>query len=334
MVYFLKQLFFVSISIACMCYPTLALAGIGISPSQLKQDRLLSGSTTITEFTLSRSDADTALPLQLRVTGSAASLLSIQEGNFVTIAAQEKTTTFHIITNIPTNTVYGIYSAAISIVSDPHAVVFDETGQNSTTAKSSTVATELQLSIPVILTVQEKEITEYTISDILSQPIEAQQPIILSFTVQNAGNLPARPDMLNIRITNLEDGAEQILLYNEPLLIDEVAPFHDQTQRIAIPSTLAMGQYRADVTISDTKHNVSAHRTLVLEVLAAGSLYSATAPIDVQPEMYAASSDKHLTGVSKYTMIAFFIAVFFLIGVLAIGLFHYHKQQQKQRKDS
>ncbi|OGY85756.1 MAG: hypothetical protein A2233_02835 [Candidatus Kerfeldbacteria bacterium RIFOXYA2_FULL_38_24] len=237
------------------------LAGIGVSPSQLTQDKALPNLQYLQTFTVSRSNSEQELNLQIQVVGTASAFLTIKDNALLTVPAKQEEAVLQVLVNIPASTLTGEYQGEINILP-----VVNQGAVNDLNQQFSVAVTELQINIPVKIVVQQDNVTKYAVSDIMVNTTAEKKPVEIFYTVQNQGNQAVKPKMLNLKITDLSDKKE---FFNEPVdlsILSVIAPFTNQVQTVLAPIDLPAGQYWADITIQDNDCNINESRKLSLEI--------------------------------------------------------------------
>ena len=237
------------------------LAGIGVSPSQLTQDKALPNLQYLQTFTVSRSNSEQELNLQIQVVGTASAFLTIKDNALLTVPAKQEEAVLQVLVNIPASTLTGEYQGEINILP-----VVNQGAVNDLNQQFSVAVTELQINIPVKIVVQQDNVTKYAVSDIMVNTTAEKKPVEIFYTVQNQGNQAVKPKMLNLKITDLSDKKE---FFNELVdlsILSVIAPFTNQVQTVLAPIDLPAGQYWADINIQDNDCNINESRKLSLEI--------------------------------------------------------------------
>ncbi|MBI2410380.1 MAG: hypothetical protein HYV32_00590 [Candidatus Kerfeldbacteria bacterium] len=233
--------------------------GIGISPSQIKNDLLVSDSSYTVQFALSDSGNTEESTYQLVIDDTIASIVSIEEGTTITLPADSSSIPFHVHIQVPAEIVDQQFSGNIYISKQPSAA--------PTHNDSNTIATLMEtLAIPVELTIQQHSVTAYTVTDIMTTPQESGWEIPIFYTVRNTGNVPAAPTHISIVVTDMEN--EHIFMTHDAAMQQApVSAFSDQTQFYLLSNSLDVGNYLMNISITDAADAVSAERQLLLEIL-------------------------------------------------------------------
>lgn len=107
-----------------------ALAGLGISPSQMFFDNLSPGAHVEKTFVLSRDNYQEALDFQVSIEGTNKTWLSLDRDNKFTIPAGEQRFSVVVRADIPPETLVGDYSGGIRLVSSVPASTNTVTANN------------------------------------------------------------------------------------------------------------------------------------------------------------------------------------------------------------
>jgi hypothetical protein len=237
-----------------------ALAGLGISPSQMIVPNLSKGSHVERTFVLSRSDPVEDLYFKVTTEGATKDWTTLDKGMEFTMPKGQQRFPIVVIVNIPKDAANGEYKGGIRLESSSKSP--DKTsGSGASVSLSALIQTDF--------TITGKQVLEYEISSIRIQTIEEGSPLEVSVTLINTGNVEARPtkvhvevfDKLNKKLLESQDVAE----------MGSVEPFETGDIAILVPTKLGIDQYWAKISAYKDEALLK-EESLVFEIVEVGSL--------------------------------------------------------------
>lgn len=211
----------------------IALAGFGISPPSIKEDRLVKGSHLEKIIYLVQGNPETDVNMGIVVDSvNIRDWISFDQGMEFTIPAGVQQFPLGVIIDVPQDAEFGIYKAFIRVSTKP---------ERATGAGEVTIA--LGGRIDVTLTVGEGIIYEYIISGIKIFDVKEGENPKISITVENLGNVPAAPQSASFELFNKYGNIR--LAYAEAGGFKEVKAFSkgNSTLEFPIDIRLAPGEY-------------------------------------------------------------------------------------------
>ncbi|KPJ55184.1 hypothetical protein AMJ47_01570 [Parcubacteria bacterium DG_72] len=235
-------------------------AGLGISPSRIIIEHLLRDSHYEKTFVLSRSEPKEDLNFRVLVEDSIKDWITIDQGTEFTMPAGQQRFPITIIVEPPPDTPNGSYGGNIRLISAPRAQ--EELG-------GSSAVTSLAAVIQSNFTVTGEQVLEYSILAINIKLVEEESPIGITLTINNTGNVKARPTKVHV---DIYDKFKEIFLESYDITeMGFVDAFRKDDIIIEIPNKLSAEQYWAVVSVY--RDNILLEEeSVVFEIVEAGSL--------------------------------------------------------------
>jgi len=237
-------------------------AGLGISPSRMTVKHLLRDSHYEKTFVLSRSDPKETVNFRVLVEGSIKDWITTDKGTEFTWPASQQRFPVTVIVEPPSDTPNGLYEGSIRFITVPKPE--EELG-------GSTAVVVLAAAVQAKLTVTGEQVLEYTILAVTIKVVEEGLPIGIAITINNTGNVKARPTKVHV---DIYDKFKEILLESHDITETEMG-FVDAFKRddiiIEIPNKLGIEQYWAVVSIYRDDVLLE-EESVMFEIVEAGSL--------------------------------------------------------------
>jgi len=240
--------------------PLLCQASLGISPAQLGNDHVLAGTTLHYTLTASSGDisTDTTMQLTNSVQGDIQSWVVLSTDH-LTLSADQAHNTIDVTVQVPNDASVGEYTGAI---------MMNEVDQ-SQSGSGADLHSLVTLSVPLHFSVTTETVSEYAVSDIGVVTQEEDDPITITFTVDNTGNVGSGPDRATLIVTTSDESTQ---LYEGSAIIQEITePFSYANEHVTFDHTLPIGSYWLTAHIFD-KSEEKQTRKLHLDIVAANTL--------------------------------------------------------------
>lgn len=221
----------------------IALAGFGISPPAIKEDRLVKGSRLEKTIYLVQGDPKEDVSMGVIVDSpNISDWISFKQGKEFIIPKGVQQFPLDVIINVPKDAPLDIYKAFIRISTKPEEL--KEAGR---------VAIALGGRVDVQLTVGEGIIYDYVVAGIQIFDVKEGKSPKVSIDVENRGNVPAGPSNASFELFNKFGNIR--LAYAEASGFERIEPFStgESTIEFPIDIRLAVGEYWGNVKIYDDK---------------------------------------------------------------------------------
>ena len=252
MLFFLKNRLAIPATLVCLIIgfftATQAVAALGISPGNLFLGKVLAGSTVAANINFSRGNADADVYVQVKIAGDIADHLKPLQDAKVLFPKDQDQMAFPMefsAGNLPT----GTYTGTIT-VAELGPVVGEKNVKNAISA-GSTLRAGAQATVSVEVT--NEAVEKYQINNVAIPTSEENGGIVLTFIVENQGNVDVKIGRAKVVITNVLNPNET---YEEELDIGDfkiVPAFARYTQKFITKKMLKSGQYTAKVSFYDLK---------------------------------------------------------------------------------
>ncbi|KKS30372.1 MAG: hypothetical protein UU89_C0011G0015 [Parcubacteria group bacterium GW2011_GWC2_42_11] len=246
---------------------SVALAGFGITPPYVRNDKLTQGSTFTQEIILVRGDPveDLKAEITLNVPGIE-EWITIDRGNEFLLPAGEKQVPMRVTVSVPQNAAYERYKGSIRIRTlspDPASGV------------SIALGAQIDVDIRVVDEIRDFEVKRVQISE-TEEPrrfwwFEFPGKIQFSMGIENTGNAPTAPSRVQLDIYDRRGNVVLETSYNVNQ-IEEILPFETRDTHAFIPTRLPPGAYLVKYSIFRFEDEVKRSGELTLSVLPEGTL--------------------------------------------------------------
>ncbi len=253
-------------------------AGLGISPGGMIAPNLTRGSVYEQTFTLSRSQPKEDLYFKVSVEGPVQGWLTTDKGMEFVMPKGEQRFPIVVKVNVPEDAANGEYKGGIRLSSS---------SRSPNSSGGVGVGTALSAFIDTTLTVSGEQIFEYTVSMFKIETIEERSPLVVTMTIDNTGNVKARPT--KVRVVLLDKFNEKELETYNFTEIESVEPFKRGYIPISIPTKLGIGQYWAKITAYQDETIVK-EDDVVFEIVEKGSLPKTEIPKEITIQETQATS--------------------------------------------
>lgn len=262
------QLLALSVVAAFLLFPHQAvLAGFGVSPSRIEEDKLVPGSSFARTIYLVQGDPRRDVPIELNVDSETMKdWISFAPSGEILIPAGVQQFPLDIQVRVPRNAELGVYKAFVRINTVPERLSGD--GQ---------VAIALGGRVEMELTVGDDVFLEYEVKSIEIEDIAEGEPLSAVVRVANTGNVPTKPSAATFELFNKFGDIR--LAYAQVEAFEPVDSFSESTQRLSFPIDirLAVGEYWGHVKIYNEDDVVIKELRTVFNVHERGAFATAAA---------------------------------------------------------
>ena len=252
-----KPNFKILLILLVLCATVQAVFGIGISPPRIIAENMDRGGHI--ERTLHLSGLSVGEEVTITLEGEVSDWISIDKGKTFTFQGAESLPLVFSI-DVPADAANGMYSGTGTIQAAPP--VKEDTGQLGVS-----VLAGVRISFAVEVTGEQVE--AYSISAVAIPPGEVDSPLQVVLTVQNDGNVMARPSKLHIDVM---DVSKEVMLAEDAAELSSVAPHTTGKSAAYVPHSLPAGQYWADVQVYNGDVVIYTDENIAIDILDAGSL--------------------------------------------------------------
>lgn len=278
-----------------------ALAGFGVSPPQIKEDRLVKGSKVERTVYLVQGSPVEDLNVEVTVDDSQISeWISFYPGKTFTIPAGTQQFPLEVLIDVPEDAPLGIYKTSVRV---------SQTETNSQAAEGGAgVSIVVGIVVNIEISVGEGLFYSFAIKDIDFDDINSSQFPSAKIRIENLGNIPAGPQSAEFQLFNKYD--DRRLAVIQGVEIEQIPAFETQTIDIDFPVgvSLAPGEYWGHLFLYDNNQ-------LVKE-------YS---------DMFNVSEATFVDKYSKLIMIGAIVIVILIVVIFLISFF-YHRLKRKHAK--
>jgi hypothetical protein len=216
-------------------------AAMGVSPTSVEADYLRAGQSVEKEITISRSTADAAVSIEVKVSGDVKDWVTLPAGATVVMPAGQKNLSVKMMVKAPLTAPKGIYRGSVSMTAVP---------VSAAGGKETGVSVVLGIAAPITVTVVDKDVRLFNANSFEFVNIEANEPVVTTFRLNNLGNVAVTPKV----VLDLYDLKSKKLLRTIPLVaVDSVAPFTSvkMTAKTNGVEKIEPGAYSADFKVLD-----------------------------------------------------------------------------------
>jgi hypothetical protein len=226
------------LALTLLLSPLVTLAGFGVSPPLIKEDRLVRGISFERVVYLVQGTPDRAVPIEVTVDSKIKDWISFPQGMPITIPEGVQQFPLVVRVDIPDSADLGIYSGEIRITAVPERA--DEGGE---------VAIALGGLVTLDLTVGEGIISDFSVKQIKINDIKEGDDPQAEVQIINSGNVPASPDAVTFELFNKY--GEIRLAYAEQHAFKSVAVFSEGGDTLTFPVDvyIAPGEYWGHVKV-------------------------------------------------------------------------------------
>lgn len=250
----------IPICLIFLLFANWALAGFGISPPYVINDRLVPGAVYEQKISMSRSDVQEDLKVQITVDApEIQSWLSFDKGNEFVFPKGEKQTEMIVKVSVPEDAVLKNYKGYIRVRVVPLEAI--ESGQ---------VAVALGARIDVDLLVGNGNIFDFLVrfiniskSESKAWPLSLFDKIKISLRVENTGNIESSPTRVHL---DVYDSLEKnILEASDQTELEKIKPFETKEILVQFPTKLEPGTYYGVVSVYKNEE-ISRREKIIFDV--------------------------------------------------------------------
>ena len=234
-----------------LCTPLAALAGFGVSPPLIKEDRLVKGISFERVIYLVQGVPDRDVPIEVSVDSEIEKWISFPQGMPITIPAGVQQFPLVVRVDVPDSAALGVYKGEIRITAVPQRA--DEGGE---------VAIALGGLVTLDLTVGEGVVYDFSVKQIKIHDIKEGSDPQVTVEIVNSGNVPAGPDTVTFELFN--KFGEIRLAYAESKEFKPVDVFSEGGSTLSFPMDIyiAPGEYWGHVKVYRDQELISEQRTV------------------------------------------------------------------------
>lgn len=231
--------------------PSFALAGFGVSPPLIQEDRLVRGISFERVIYLVQGAPDRDVPIEVTVNSQIEDWISFPQGMPITIPQGVQQFPLIVRVEVPEDAELGVYSGEIRITAVPERA--NEGGE---------VAIALGGLVTLDLTVGDGVIYDFSVKQIKILDIKEGEAPQADIQIINSGNVPAGPDTVTFELFN--KFGEIRLAYAESHEFERVKVFSEGGDVVSFPMTvyIAPGEYWGHVKVYKDKEMVGELRTV------------------------------------------------------------------------
>ena len=202
---------------------------VGISPTRIYAEHLLRGSHFEKEILLSKSLGNEDLYVEITTTSP---WIAVDKNKTFIFSKDVQAIPLVFEIDIPFDAELGYYEHTISVAVKP--IGYDG------------FTTELAFPIDVKINLTDKENIDYSVSYVKIPDIEEDKPITILLTVDNRGNVQAKPEKVDVEL--LDKFKTQTFQKTTHNNLEYVAPFTKEDIIVEVPHSLEPEQYAAKIT--------------------------------------------------------------------------------------
>lgn len=212
------------------------LAGFGISPPRLANDRLLPGSHYEQVIYLVRGEPKETLFTTIKINApEIENWIKVEPGFEFELPKGTQQFPVKFIVDVPQDAELKLYQGTIDILTSPEK------------AKEGQVTVALGAQAEIALRVTEEELSEFEFRGITLKDVEQGSPIKLILKIENKGNQETGPTKVYLKVFDQHHGS--LLEEKETDILERVEPFQIQEIPVEFPTNLGIGQYWGDFEI-------------------------------------------------------------------------------------
>lgn len=228
--YALRFVIFTSLFVlALINQPNFCLAGFGVSPPGIIEDKLIRGSHLERTIYLVQGDPKENLDIEVTVDSTEIeNWFSFEPGKNFTISAGVQQFPLKIIINVPQDAELNIYKAFVRVSTKPKLA--EGAGQ---------VSIAVGGRIDVDLTVGEGLVSDFKVRRIQILDIKEGDSPKISLTIENIGNVPAGPERVSFELFNKYGNIR--LAYAEVSEFKKIEAFKTESITVEFPIDIRLG---------------------------------------------------------------------------------------------
>ncbi len=244
-----------------------ALAGFGITPPYVRNDKLTLGSTYTQEIVLVRGDPVEDLKAEVTVNVPGIdSWITVDRGNEFLLPKGEKQVPIRVTVRVPQETEYKQYKGNIRIRT---------LSPDPTSGVSIALGAQLDVDLRVVDQIRDFEVKRVAVSEV-EEPrriawLEFPGKITFTMGIANTGNAPTAPSRVKLELYD-KRGSVVLETTQNTNTIEPVLPFETREVVAYLPTRLPPGAYLVRYTIYQYDDVVKRSGELTLSVLPRGTL--------------------------------------------------------------
>jgi len=234
---FKKALKVLGVALVFLFSANTALAGFGISPSQVINYNLLPGSHYEQKISLVRSDISKEAKVEVTINApEIGEWLTIDKGLSFTFAPGQKQVFMTVNVDIPEDAELGNYKGTIAVRVVPEQI-----------KEGGTVTIALGAQINVDLTIVEKKFFDFTVRSVDIPDLTEGNLIKVLLKIENIGNLEGSPTKVHLDVYDIL--GDTLLESGDDTSLDSVKPFEIKEIFAEFPTNLGIGQHWSEVKV-------------------------------------------------------------------------------------
>ena len=243
-----------------------ALAAFGISPSQVINHELLSGSHYEQKISLVRSDVSKEAKAEVTIDApEIGSWLTIDKGLSFVFAEGQRQVWITVNVDVPKDAELGNYKGTITLRVVPEQV-----------KEAGAVTVALGAQINVDLTIVEKKFFDFIVRSIDVLDLEEGNLIKVLLKIENIGNLEGSPSKVHLDVYDIL--GKTLLESGDDTSLDLIKPFEVKEILAEFPTNLGIGQHWSEVKVYKDDEIVREER-IFFSILEKGALPVSTEKI-------------------------------------------------------
>lgn len=255
-----------------------SVLALGVSPAIINVPNLANNIEVKKTMRISRANPSKTQYMNVAAYGTGAKYIRFSTTTFALPKGQDSVPLDFFI--LPVAAPNGQYEAEIAFntVVDP------------TEASKGGNAVSMRIGVTGILRFEviDRQVIDFTILKVYTRETEVGQPLVFYYTLENKGNVEARPDRAEYKIVDKSDSTH---IYTGTLakeVFTPVPPAQNQTSNFAIRIPITQGDYNVEFSFFSEGKSIFSSDNTFLTIFAAGTLAQKAEikKIDINGEMF------------------------------------------------
>lgn len=232
-----------------------ALAGFGVSPPKIREDRLIKGSQVERTVYLVQGSPVADLDVEVTVDESEISdWITFHPGKIFTIPAGTQQYPLEVLIDVPDDAELGVYRTSVRVSQK----------QNSTESQvqGGGVSVVVGIVVNIEIEVGEGLFYSFAVKDLNFHDINSAEFPKVDLRIENLGNIPAGPQSAEFQLFNKYD--DRRLAVIQGVEIERVDPFKTEKREVEFPIgvSLAPGEYWGHLYLYDNNELVKEYKDI------------------------------------------------------------------------
>lgn len=232
-----------------------ALAGFGVSPPKIKEDRLIKGSQVERTVYLVQGSPVADLDVEVTVDDSEISdWITFYPGQKFTIPAGTQQFPLEVLIDVPDDADLGLYRTSVRVSQTQNS--------EASQVQGGGVSVVVGIVVNIEIEVGEGLFYSFAVKDLNFQDINSAEFPKVDLRIENLGNVPAGPQTAEFQLFNKYDDRRLAII--QGVEIERIAPFKTESREVEFPIgvSLAPGEYWGHLYLYDNNELVKEYKDI------------------------------------------------------------------------